>query len=319
MRVALPPRTFDHDAFVHDTDEEFVSTLVPLLHAALQRGEATAAVVSAPKAALLAATLGSAASRVEFVSAETWYRHPVSTISAYEARLKSAAPGQRTFLIGEVQFGEDPADWTAWTRYEALLNSALSPYDAWVVCPYDRRWLPANVVEAAARTHPHVVDGAGRNASGAYTDPAFTVSSLPPTVNVPARPADFEVRLSGSLHAARQLLSRVLASGGFDRERSDELILAINEIATNALTHGRGAAALELWMDHTGFTCVVRDQGRGAGPLVGYKPPPLGATSGYGLWLSRRIFDRVDTVADGDGFRVALFASATMQPAPSRA
>ena len=53
MAVALPPRTFDHEAFVHGTDEEYVNALVPLLQGALGRGEVAVAVVSSPKASLL--------------------------------------------------------------------------------------------------------------------------------------------------------------------------------------------------------------------------------------------------------------------------
>jgi len=319
VTVASPPRRFDHDAFVHDTDEGYVAALVPLLHGALESGEVAVAVVSSPKASLLAKALGHHAARVEFVSAESWYMHPVGTISAYEARLRETPAGRRTVLIGEVQFGDHPGDWTSWTRYEALLNTALSTYDANVVCPYDRRKLPPGVVEDALRTHPFVVDGAGRHASYAYSEPDLILSSLPATVEVPERAPDFEMPLSRSLRDARRLFSAVTVSAGFDPDRTEELTLAVNEIATNALTHGRGPGLMQLWADPTGLTCVVSDHGAGAEPQVGFQPPPLGSTSGYGLWLSRRIFDRVDTVVEDDGFRVALFASPTGQSARERA
>lgn len=310
MTIALPPRTFDHDAFVHDTDDGYVAALVPLLQGALQRGEAATAVVSSPNAAILAKALGTQADSVGFVSAEDWYTHPVGTINAYDAMLADAPAGTRNFVIGEVQFGTEPADWASWTRYEALLNSALSGYDAHVVCPYDRRVLPAEVVEDALRTHPFVVYGGARHASGSYAEPDLVIPSLPPTVDIPARAPDLEIRLSGSLRQARHVFSAITASAGFGREQTDELTLAINEIATNALTHGRGPGLMRLWVDAEGLTCVISDRGLGASPEIGYKPPPLGSTSGYGLWLSRRIFDRVDTLIEPDGFRVALFASA---------
>ena len=248
------------------------------------------------------------------MDAETWYRHPVSTISAYEGLLKATPPGTRTFLIGEVQFGDHPRDWTSWTRNEALLNSALATYDARVVCPYDRRILPARVVEDAGRTHPFLVDAVGRRASHEYSAPEVILPNLPATVEVPDRAAALEVPLSRSLREARRRLSTVTASAGFDRERSDELTLAINEVATNALKHGRGPGLIQVWADANGLTCVVSDQGAGVSPQAGFRPPPQGSTSGYGLWLSRRIFDRVDTVADSDGFRVTLFASAPRRP-----
>lgn len=314
MAVSVPPRTFQHDAFVHDTDDDYVAALVPMLEGALERGEIAAAVVSSPKASLLGQALGRRADRVELVDAGSWYEHPVSTIAAYEARLNRSPSGVRTFLVGEVQFGDDPGDWTAWTRYESLLNSALAPYDASVVCPYDRRILPAKIVEDALRTHPFVVDGGGRHPSRSYCEPEVMLPTLPPTVDIPGREPDIEVSLSRSLREARRQLSSVTTSAGFDAERSDELTLAVNEIATNALKHGRGPGTVQVWVDGTGLTCVVKDHGAGASPQAGFRAPPLGAASGYGLWLSRRIFDRVDTVVDDDGFRVALFASIARRP-----
>lgn len=319
MTTALPSRSFDHDVFVHDADEGYIAALVPLLQGALERSEAATAVVSSSNAALLAKALGAQANRVEFISAEGWYMDPVTTITAYDTMLATAPVGKRNFVIGEVQFGGEPAAWTAWTRYESLLNNALSGYDAHVVCPYDRRVLPPAVVEDALRTHPFVVDATARQASGSYAEPELVIPSLPATVDVPERAPDLEIRLKRSLREARHLFSAITASAGFGREHTEELTLAINEIATNALTHGRGPGLMQLWVDPEGLTCVISDHGAGASPAIGYKPPPLGSTSGYGLWLSRRIFDRVDTLAEPDGFRVALFASSTSAPAVTRA
>lgn len=314
MTVALPPRTFDHDAFVHDSDEDYAAALAPLLQGAASHGDATAAVVSKGKAGLLAAALGSAAAKVNFVDAEAWYRHPVSTIAAYESLLRRTPSGVRTVLIGEVQFGSEPADWTSWTRYEALLNSSLARYDAHVVCPYDRRTLPGSVVEDALRTHPWVLDGLGRHASDNYDEPDFLVASLPPSVEVPSREPDLELSLARSLRHARHEFARLATASGFDSERVDELTLAVNEIATNAIVHGGIPSLLQVWQEPGGLTCVVSDRGKGADPLAGFQSPPRGSTSGYGLWLTRTIFDRADALADDDGFRIVLFASRTRAP-----
>lgn len=311
MTVALPPRTFDHDAFVHDSDEAYAATLAPLLKSAASSGNSIAAVVSQPKAQLLAKAMGGAAGKLNFVDAESWYRHPVSTITAYEALLRDTPDGVRTVLVGEVQFGEAPSEWTSWTRYEALLNDALQCYDAQVVCPYDRRTLPSSVVEDALRTHPWVLDGLGRHASDAYDNPGLVIASLPPTVEIPAREPDLELSLTRSLRRARRAFATMAAAAGFPRDRVDELTLGVNEIATNAILHGSIPSVLQVWQDSDGLTCVVSDRGAGADHLTGFQSPPPGSTSGYGLWLTRTIFDRADAIADNDGFRIVLFASSS--------
>lgn len=46
-----------------------------------------------------------------------------------------------------------------WKRYESVLNVAFATSSAWIVCPYDARELPAEVVADAERTHPARLTG----------------------------------------------------------------------------------------------------------------------------------------------------------------
>jgi serine/threonine-protein kinase RsbW len=73
-------------------------------------------------------------------------------------------------------------------------------------------------------------------------------------------------------------------------DAADDFVLAVSEIATNAVVHGGGSGALTLWHDHDQITCRVTDAGPGmADPAAGCTPPPPSATGGYGLWLARNL------------------------------
>src|SRR5690606_32119076 len=47
---------------------------------------------------------------------------------------------------------------------------------------------------------------------------------------------------------ARSLLSMTMTTLGLERDTSDDAVLAVSELATNALTHSGAATAPELWV-----------------------------------------------------------------------
>lgn len=236
---------------------------------------------------------------IEFIDAETWYEHPIATIAAYDDVLRGLPEGTPAFVIGEVQFGDSEAEWTAWTRYEAALNQTLHEHNARVVCPYDARTLPPTVVAEARRTHPYLVnaDAAARNAD--YLEPGAVFRLLPPTAAIPATAPDLDMAVDGDLRSVRSAF-KDLAAGCLDHGRVDDLTVAVNEVLTNALVHGGGSARVRLWCrESEGLTCVVDDDGAGIDdPLVGYARPSPG---GYGAWLARRLFDRTEFISSPTG------------------
>jgi anti-sigma regulatory factor (Ser/Thr protein kinase) len=302
--------SFQHDAFIYDSDEAYVATLVPLIEAAHVAGDTVLAVVPRHNAALLRSALGGVAGATEFVEAETWYEHPVATIAAYDAILRGVPAGTRAFVVGEVEFGTAEADWTSWTRYESALNTVLRRYDARVVCPYDARVLPVRVVEDARRTHPYLLAASEVARSDRYLEAPTLFPLLPPTVAVPAATPDVDVLVDGRLGDARRAFATAAAAAGFEAEATDDLTLAVNELLTNAVTHGGGAARLRVWTSGADLTCVVDDAGSGVDdPLIGYAGPTPGSPRGYGTWLARRLFDRSEFLRSPSGGLSVLVAS----------
>jgi anti-sigma regulatory factor (Ser/Thr protein kinase) len=301
--------SFQHDAFIYDSDQDYLATLVPLIDEAHLVGDTVLAVVPRHNATLLRSALGDVGGTTEFVDAETWYEHPIATIAAYEAVLRGIPAGTRAFVVGEVQFGTHETDWTSWTRYESALNAALHRYDARVVCPYDARVLPARVVADARRTHPYLLAASEVSSSDRYVDAPRLFPLLPATVAVPAATPDVDQLVDRRLGSARRAFAAVAAAVGFDAESTGDLTLAVNEVLTNAVTHGGGAARLRVWSSAPDLTCVVDDAGRGIDdPLIGYAGPSPGSPRGYGTWLARRLFHRSEFLRSPAGGLSVLLA-----------
>ena len=107
----------------------------------------------------------------------------------------------------------------------------------------------------------------------------------------------------------REAVRSAATAAGIEAERIDDLVIAFNEAATNAVVHGSGQIAVKLWAGPAVVLCSVKDEGkRFDDPLCGFVPPPpsrlLGR--GLGLWIARQLCDEVDIVPGPDGLEVRL-------------
>lgn len=114
---------------------------------------------------------------------------------------------------------------------------------------------------------------------------------------------------AGSLSALRASTQACAAQAGMPAERATDLVIALHELAANAVRHGAGSGRLRIW-DHAGaLYCRVDDDGSADGP-----PGPIGAGSasqnladrwprepGHGLWLARQVADQLTLHADSHG------------------
>lgn len=89
-------------------------------------------------------------------------------------------------------------------------------------------------------------------------------------------------------------------------ERAEELLLAVNEIATNSLTHTGRGGTLRIWQAHGALVCEVHDSGHIPDPLAGRHIPTPHALHGRGLWIVNQLCDLVEIRSDGDGTTVRM-------------
>jgi serine/threonine-protein kinase RsbW len=111
------------------------------------------------------------------------------------------------------------------------------------------------------------------------------------------------------LRRVRQLVVAAAVDADLPWERADELAVAVNEIATNAIVHGRPPTTLRIWRQNDEIVCEVADRGPGIkDPLAGHQRPPADAPGGRGLWLARLLCDAVE-IRNGVGCTVSLHAT----------
>jgi serine/threonine-protein kinase RsbW len=114
----------------------------------------------------------------------------------------------------------------------------------------------------------------------------------------------------GDLSTVRRVVEKAAAGAGLSAARVGEMVLAVNEVATNAVTHGRPPARLRIWEGNDELVFEVSDAGDGiADALAGETRPATGAPSGRGLWLTGLLADSVE-VRSGDGCTVSVHAAA---------
>ncbi|GIH09160.1 hypothetical protein Rhe02_72270 [Rhizocola hellebori] len=294
-----------HDAFLYGSDEEFVSTMTPLLQDGLEQGHAAIAAVTRHNIGLLRESLGRQRDLVTFIDRDDWYRRPATTVAGWERLLAQAlARGHsHVHIIGEVAFGERH---TTWTRYEAALNDVFAGSPAWITCPYDMRALPHSVIADAGRTHP-VVLGRQRSPSHSYQRPEELLRAMsepmPPVIGEPVVAA--ELTSAASVAAARGLLRNLAVRQGFPAERVEEAVMVVSEIAGNSLRHGAGERWLRVWVTGGSVVCEVTDEGDGVDDLlVSYRPPSPTADGSRGLWLANQLSDALAIAREADITRV---------------
>jgi anti-sigma regulatory factor (Ser/Thr protein kinase) len=306
-----------HDALLYGDDEELLRDAVPFLHAGVEAGETTMVVGTERTAALLREGLDGDP-RVRFASSSEVYRRAPQTILAFQKLLERevAAGTRRVRVVGEVVFGKQPATWSKWTHYEAVINHALAPYPAWGVCIFDARRLPSEVLAAAELTHPYLRAGASRVSNARYLDPGEFLRRFPDAGPDPleaTQPA-LDVADLTDLWRLRQQLHDALASSALAPETIGEFVFAVSEAATNALRHGRPPVRVRAWVTPGRLLCTVTDHGAGIDdPFAGYLPVHSNpAREGQGLWLARSLCDHITFHRTAEGFTVRLATGADL-------
>jgi anti-sigma regulatory factor (Ser/Thr protein kinase) len=121
---------------------------------------------------------------------------------------------------------------------------------------------------------------------------------------------------TASLPSLRGLTRACAAGAGMPADRSTDIVIALHELAANAVRHGAGSGRLRIW-NQGGLHCHIDDAGParpGAGPGdpgTGRPPGPNLADSwpyqpGHGLWVARQVASQMTLRSDSRGTRVVI-------------
>jgi anti-sigma regulatory factor (Ser/Thr protein kinase) len=303
--------TFRHEAFLYAGEVDFLAGALPFLREGIAAGEPVLVVVSAARIGLLRSALGADADRVAFADMAEVGANPARIIPAWRDFVAAFDGGGYARGIGEPIWAErTPAELVECQRHETLLNLAFAGVPAWwLLCPYDTSALGGPVLEEARRSHPFLSEGgvAIRSADYRGLDQAAAPFAVP-LPDPPGRPPEVGFG-PGSLARLRALVARHGAAAGLDPARTADLVLAVDEVATNSLRHGGGRGTLRIWRDGESVVCEVRDAGRIEDPMVGRERPALDRDGGRGLWMVNQLCDLVQlrTFPTGAVVRLHLY------------
>jgi anti-sigma regulatory factor (Ser/Thr protein kinase) len=107
----------------------------------------------------------------------------------------------------------------------------------------------------------------------------------------------------------RDFVGEYAGAAGIGRMRRADLVLAVHELATNAVRHGGGRGVLRAWRENGTLLCEVADRGHIADPLAGRERPPDVTSGGRGLWLVNHLCDLVQLRSSRAGNVVRLHMS----------
>jgi anti-sigma regulatory factor (Ser/Thr protein kinase) len=302
--------TAKHRALVYRDADRFIDAVGAFVRDGVERGESVLTALSAEKLDWLRHDLGADAPAVDFADERALYeRHGPMLASVLDYLERHGTPGGgRVRIVAEQALAlRDPADVRAYMRYEAASNVAYARFDANVLCPYDAASLPDAIVRDALRTHPEVLDDGAPRPSERYVDPRSFVRERAVVERVPAGVTPIALELPDDVAGARAFARAHAEAAGAPTEAIEDLELAVSEVATNALVHGRGPRLVWCYVDHGDLVCRVHDAGPGpADPLQGYLPPDIRRLRGRGLWLAHQLCDIVEIAGDRAGTDVQL-------------
>ena len=285
--------SYRHGLLVHDTDEELIEGTRDFVARGLASGADVLVHGTGKRVALMRDVLGSGP-RLGYGLDEELYQAPMRTLFAYQRTLAERSEPGQLWVTGTVPLGLGVAQQAAWHRYESAVDEALGSFPFTALCTYDTRDRPATVISAALATHRTVnVDLTDRD-NAQYVEPAaFLAAPLAQRPQAPAAPPSAATLIYDFDHlsAARDLVKAdAYQHSAVSSQTIEQLRVAVSEVTSNGLLHGRPPVRVSLWTDVGTLTCLVEDSGAGhLDPMTGYRHPE-GANS-LGLWVARQLVD----------------------------
>jgi anti-sigma regulatory factor (Ser/Thr protein kinase) len=299
-----PEARLRHNAFIYESDDEYVARSVDFLKDGLEAGEAGIVANTRDGLAKMRDALGPDADRVTFLDVSSTYTRPARTVAAYFGTFLEHlrnAPAVRA--VADFQAGPAPREWAEWIGYEAITNLAYSHLPVWVVCTYDANEVPDPVLDGVGRTHPDVL-GETWQASDDFEEPRALLRRLTPEPE--PLPLLRSLSAGGDVEVLREQLARELVAEHVPEAMALRMLVAATEVAANALRHGGGIEEVRVGSVEGRFVCEVIDRGSGFDdPVAGYLVPREG--TGTGLWVARQLTWRVECFDSPRGFTVRVW------------
>lgn len=310
-----------HSGYFHQTafygsDEDFLAIVLPFVAEGLDAGEPVVAAFAPANQALLRDALPHTA-KVMFLDGDVHYARPANAIREYSRMITDFMAGGavQVRVTGDVPHPGMGVPWDWWARYEAAVNVAFADFPLWGLCPYDTRTTPAEVLGEVWRTHPYIATPDGDMANPGYSlDGSAPARVWSDPIERTAPVVMLVDPLPSTARAAVAVAGRLT---GLSDDDTSGLMLAVSEVLSNGILHGRAPTRLRLWTAPDRIVVTVTDQGAGpTDPYIGLMPvnPASAGLGGQGLWLAHQMCSYMTMQRDAMGFTVRMVAGRV--PAP---
>lgn len=304
-------RAFSHAALLYSAKDEYSTAAEAFARGAASAGNGPL-LVAAPRKTLdiLHGAMGWLARKARWAGT-VWAdmdelgRNPARIIPALRT-FAAEHPGSSLYcLLEPVWPARTTAEVCEVARHEALCGIAFHRTQLTVLCCYDVSVLGDDVIESVALTHPVLAAGGNEVRSLRYLGPG----QIPPACAVPlpapgqdARSLRFETRLD----AVRAFVARQSRAAGIGDDRCTDFVIAVSELAANAVVHAHGNGVIRCWCTSDELLCQIEDAGYITDPLAAAREQPSNGDHGYGLWLVNEVCDLVERRTGPDGTTTRL-------------
>lgn len=269
--------------------------------------------VEARKQHLICSALGDTTG-VIMVPRDRHYADPAKALQAnHEMFTRYLQDGAKTVrMIAGVPPSGDA--WERWATYEAVINHYYAALSLWGICLYDTREASPEVLDDVLRLHPTLAaPGAKHLANDRCVDPASFLAQRANGEIDPLETTEPEVLiLDPSPQGTRRAVEGLARCAGLSADEREGLLVAVSEVVTNAILHGRPPVRLEAWSTPERLLVVIHDHGDGPNdPFAGLLPPQGDRLGGRGLWITHQMCRKSTLSSTPAGFTVRLVAGRT--------
>lgn len=297
---------FRHEALPYKSSELLLEQVASFLGPALDREEPVLIAARSDTLSGFRTELVGHRTHIDLAPMEEVGRNPGRLISVWSDFLdRHGAEGRTVWGIGEpIYTGRDPLEIEESELYEQLVNGAFTEpeFTLHLGCPYDTASLPSDVIDDLVASHPFIGSGAESQANARFLADGHAERKLSPAL---IRDDAFSPFTKDSLGEMRKELAETARRFGVEEDRIPDLVLAVNEIATNSILY-TGTGSLGVWQASGRLVCEVRDLGYIEDPLVGRRRPKTSEERGRGIWFAHQVADLIQMRSTPSGTTVRI-------------
>jgi anti-sigma regulatory factor (Ser/Thr protein kinase) len=309
-RAPLPLLT--HVAGFHGSAPHLLDQLLPIIVEGIDHGRPVAMALRPATMLAVREALGNPPGMLQLAPPEGDDGGSGQTLAARRARqlrelTLSAGP---VTVVSEHWSRFDGHDGSFWTELDAAMNVALSDLPVHLTCFFPEMPLHLEVVDGARRNHPLLLEDGGPRHNPDHRPPHEVLSVSPAPAPVLLGPPDTRIVFGAwQLNEVRAVVESSLLARGYGRDRAEDVVLAVNEVATNAVEHGAGEALISVWEGPDAFVFEVQDTGSLRDPLPGLRAPHPSEARGRGVWIARQLCDSLHVWPERNGTHVRMSAT----------